>query len=527
MTSRVRILPLTLAVLAVLALATMADALSVSLSYDYPERHSVPGQFAGFGSVHAVGVPRGGTFEVVAEIDGGARTTDVVVTLDISPSRALRLLDIDVVRAGGRPPWDLRQRFTPLEDDGPDRHGSRTVWLGKVSGVVRVVWTFKNKWEVPLTVGRYEFTAAVRGHGADTAGATLSIPLSISCSETTLRERIHDLARHPFVTDEVVGHSFYGREIHWMVVTDPHVPLDQKRTLLIFAAIHGNEGLGVEAILDFVYLLLTDPARSHYLREFVLHIIPVQNPDGHEWLSWYSLDFASGAADQQCTKPSVDGKVPAVLSHVPSPRDLTQVWGEGGPCGVDINFGYPSLTRPGQPEALASLEGIRRYASTFHKPVLVWTHQWGEFQFMQYAQVTLKHDPALDIDMLGLMNYLGDQLDMRLADYGLPQIIERAPEVREHEYWVSNPNTGADTRGYARSYMLAYHNIPNFLFELPYWNRTLIEDYLEHPYILWSRNPAERVPSPIPHRPYKLQLDYLWFLLDGMLLHIPTAAALP
>jgi hypothetical protein len=203
------------------------------------------------------------------------------------------------------------------------------------------------------------------------------------------------------------------------------------------------------------------------------------------------------------------------------------VWGEGGPCGVDINFGYPSLTRPGQPEALASLEGIRRYESTFHKPVLVWTHQWGEFQFMQYAQVTLKHDPALDIDMLGLMNYLGDQLDMRLADYGLPQIIERAPEVREHEYWVSNPNTGADTRGYARSYMLAYHNIPNFLFELPYWNRTLIEDYLEHPYILWSRNPAERVPSPIPHRSYKLQLDYFRFLLDGMMLHIPTAAALP
>ena len=523
MTSRVRILPLIVALLTLLASAAVADALSVSLSYDYPERHSVPGQFAGFGSVHAVGVPRGGAFEIIADVDAGPQAKSVVITLDVSTHRALRLLNIEVARDNGaRVPW--RWFRPPRDDEAANVHDGRILRLGSVSGIVRVVWTFENRWEVPLTVARYQFTAAVRAHAAVATQATLSVPLSISCSETTLKERIHHLAKHPFVTDEVVGYSFYGREIHWMVVTDPAVPLDRKRTLLIFASIHGNEGLGVEGVLDFVYLLLHDPARRHYLREFVLHVIPLQNPDGHEWLSWYSLDFASGAMDQQCTKPSVDGKVPAVLSNIPSPRDPTQVWGEGGPCGVDLNFGYPSLVKPGQFEALASLEGIRRYASTFHKPVLVWTHQWGEFQFMQYAQVTLKHDPALDVNVLGVMNYLGDQLDARLADYGLPQIIERLPEVREHAHWVSNPNTGADTRGYARSYVLAYHDMPNFLFELPYWNTTLLENYLEHPYILWSRIPEERVPSPIPHRPYKLQLDYFWFLLDGMLLHIPTAA---
>jgi len=63
-----------------------------------------------------------------------------------------------------------------------------------------------------------------------------------------------------------------------------------------------------ETILDFVQLLLTDPARRHYLREFVLSIVPLQNPDRHEWLSWYNLDVAAGGSGQACTKPSIDGE---------------------------------------------------------------------------------------------------------------------------------------------------------------------------------------------------------------------------
>jgi hypothetical protein len=504
--------------------ASPPGGLSATASIDYPERHSVPGDFAGFGSVHAVGVPRGGAFDVIVDIAAGSSAKDVVATVSVSPDASLGLLDVraidglDVAADESLPPGHQSKiagtgRFIqkPL---------SRTVELGNIFGTVRIVWTFKNEWEVPLSTVRYDFTIGVTSRDSGDAQAQLTVPLSISAAETTLRDRIQELAEHPFVSDEVVGYSYYGREIHWLVVSDPSVPVEQKRSLLIFATIHGNEGLGAETILDFVQLLLTDPARGHYLQEFVLYIVPLQNPDGHEWLSWYNLDFAAGGSGQACTKPSIDGEVPAVLSDIPNPRDPALIHGVGGPCGLDLNFGYPKLTAAGQFEALATLEGIRRYEGQFYKPILAWTHQWGEFLFQVYAQVTLKDDPALGINSLAVMNYIGDQLDARLSDYGLPQIIERLPEIKPHAYWLSNPSTGADTRGYARSYVLAYHGMPNLLFEMPYWNTTLLSAYLEHPYILWSRDPAERVPSPIPHRPYKLQMDYYTYLLDAMLLHV-------
>jgi hypothetical protein len=47
------------------------DGLVVTASVDYPERHSVPGDLAGYGSVHAVGVPRGGAFDVIVDGDLG------------------------------------------------------------------------------------------------------------------------------------------------------------------------------------------------------------------------------------------------------------------------------------------------------------------------------------------------------------------------------------------------------------------------------------------------------------------------
>lgn len=71
---------------------------------------------------------------------------------------------------------------------------------------------------------------------------------------------------------EIIGHSVQNRPIERVVFAG-----DPNRTVLIMAAIHGNEQAGVEIARGLFELLKTDPQIAHGQ---TVVIIPIANPDG-------------------------------------------------------------------------------------------------------------------------------------------------------------------------------------------------------------------------------------------------------
>ncbi|MDQ1318096.1 MAG: hypothetical protein QG588_1752, partial [Candidatus Poribacteria bacterium] len=120
---------------------------------------------------------------------------------------------------------------------------------------------------------------------------------------------INSLPEHPHLKKEIIGSSDKGRE-HWeLIITDPDVPIKNKRCIFIHAREHAYEAFSsysIEGLLDY---LLSDSAkddRSHFV--FVIH--PMTNvdgvADGYEYRMGYDYPDPRGTASARLTFDTID-----------------------------------------------------------------------------------------------------------------------------------------------------------------------------------------------------------------------------
>ena len=88
---------------------------------------------------------------------------------------------------------------------------------------------------------------------------------------------MHQLAHHPEVSSQLVGHSFNGTPIYRLSVG--HGPL----VVLGWTQMHGNEPTATAAVLDWLSLLVDQPEFSPaeaWQHQCTIHMIVMLNPDG-------------------------------------------------------------------------------------------------------------------------------------------------------------------------------------------------------------------------------------------------------
>jgi hypothetical protein len=93
-----------------------------------------------------------------------------------------------------------------------------------------------------------------------------------------LMARISD---REYATVQNLSSTAEGREIRMVSITDPDVPDEGKKNILIMAMQHAGEDAGgylVEGLINF--LLSEDPEAQQARENFIYHIIPMMNPDG-------------------------------------------------------------------------------------------------------------------------------------------------------------------------------------------------------------------------------------------------------
>ncbi len=93
-----------------------------------------------------------------------------------------------------------------------------------------------------------------------------------------LMARISD---REYATVQNLSTTAEGREIRMVSITDPDVPDEGKKNILIMAMQHAGEDAGgylLEGLIDF--LLSEDPEAQQARENFIYHIIPMMNPDG-------------------------------------------------------------------------------------------------------------------------------------------------------------------------------------------------------------------------------------------------------
>ncbi len=90
---------------------------------------------------------------------------------------------------------------------------------------------------------------------------------------------------HPaYATMTSIGTSVRGRELWTMRITDPSYPAEGKARVYIDGEHHGNEYLGGELCILLIHRLLEgtdDPMVQQILRESIVWITPMLNPDGN------------------------------------------------------------------------------------------------------------------------------------------------------------------------------------------------------------------------------------------------------
>jgi len=89
------------------------------------------------------------------------------------------------------------------------------------------------------------------------------------------------LGQHAKLEKWVEGKSFYGRNLWCLRITDPQVPDERKKPLLLTARNHPYETSGSYVTEEIIgYLLSGDPGTDEILRKNVVYMMPMLNPDG-------------------------------------------------------------------------------------------------------------------------------------------------------------------------------------------------------------------------------------------------------
>jgi hypothetical protein len=233
---------------------------------------------------------------------------------------------------------------------------------------------------------------------AQTGAATLPLEFRRTYTNEEVEAALRALAAaHPERTELIeAGRSLEDRPIFALTIHDPSTgPAGDKAAIYIDGNIHGNEVQGTEVCLYTAQVLLSDGARdplvARVLRERVVYILPIVNPDGrahfladpnnphtsrHNRRPWD--DDGDGRADEDGPDDiDGDGLILAMRKRDPrgdwvtgdDPRLVTRRrpdqpgefrlwWTEGtdedgdgainedGPGGVDLNRNFPSAWQP-------------------------------------------------------------------------------------------------------------------------------------------------------------------------------------
>ena len=131
---------------------------------------------------------------------------------------------------------------------------------------------------------------------------------------------------HPYYMDLTsIGTSVQGRELWTVRITDPNVPAEGKYHIYIDGEHHGNEQLSGELCILLLRHLLedqNDPLVAQVLRESIVWITPMLNPDGNardrrsnvngiDLNRHYPFQFTPGGShgDAPATEPEVAANV--------------------------------------------------------------------------------------------------------------------------------------------------------------------------------------------------------------------------
>jgi len=139
---------------------------------------------------------------------------------------------------------------------------------------------------------------------------------------------VQGLPNHPHLTKTRLGDSDAGRE-HWeLIITDPNVPAERKRTIFWHAREHAYETFSSYAVEGLVTYLLSDAA-ADARRRYQIALHPMTNVDGvaqgYEYRSGYDFPQARGTATAKLTFDAMDRLRPhvAVTWHNwVAPRDI-------------------------------------------------------------------------------------------------------------------------------------------------------------------------------------------------------------
>jgi hypothetical protein len=225
-------------------------------------------------------------------------------------------------------------------------------------------------------VRRAERAAAAAQKPAE-AGRAAPLPLItwdhiISPDES--EELVGKLAAYPEVKAYKAGHSYRGRDISVLEITDPTpselVSLAKltayKPTIFITGRQHANEVSSTSHILRLAELLVTDKAYKDILKKVNVILHPVENPDGAQMA--YELQKLTPTHMLHAGRYSALGQDVASLVGVADPllpESLvrTRVWRDWLPDIYLNPHGYPSHEWV-QPFAGYVPPGFRTYLST-------------------------------------------------------------------------------------------------------------------------------------------------------------------
>ncbi|RPI61169.1 MAG: hypothetical protein EHM48_06080, partial [Planctomycetaceae bacterium] len=318
---------------------------------------SWPEQKIAANTIHKMRVPRGGTIDITATIDpAGATLPASTVTVDagglvpvelvvdgkeVTPTGASVIVNLPQKRQvcwTFQIPWETRAaqkeyRFDVAVVQPPVRYSraSRNATTSPTTNIARSIISAGAAPSVatkPAGVNETPFPPN------GTLKASVAVEVGMSCYDTTLKNRLDEMAKSPYCKIETIGKTVLGRDMYMLRITDWTVPAKDKKQFIIIGPHHGNEPAGVESSMDFVWELLFKPENKEYLKHFTIYMIPSHNPDGHE------------------------------LSLHQNVRS-----------GIDLgNYGYVKLE---EPESFNVHKVLTKYAPEFTDAMALVQHQWG------------------------------------------------------------------------------------------------------------------------------------------------------
>ena len=263
-------------------------------------------------------------------------------------------------------------------------------------------------------------------HGAGDDHEVLADPaadLALFPTADDVQSAIAAAKGHPWVKVHSLGTSVSGRAITLLEITDPDspVPMDERVVTLLETQQHGNEPAGTGAAVPLLDDLLAGKGPAALLRNQVLLLLPMTNPDG-------------ATANQRENSDGVDINRDHVALETPEGRTLHQVldqWdvhvavdhheyggtpatGLGNPVPVriydfDLTLMHPNHGNVRQPtrELAEELEYDTLWPAAESSGYSVGDYGWTTVNGIKVQQTAGGPDPGILRNSFGLNNVAG------------------------------------------------------------------------------------------------------------------------